>query len=192
MSSERGIRAPSRGEESHLTREEEEFIRRYLARPESFPPEFWSAVIQKVSLDIDKIPGSQIVGGTTNLSATNADAIATEESTTSLTYTDLATAGPTITGLSNGTYLVLFGCLMRESNAAGEQSIMSIQVNSTAASDSVACAMERGIGLQSASSFFVTALEENNNNTLTAKYKVSAASTGYFANRRLTAIKIGN
>jgi len=61
--SEGSIRAPKQGEDEHLSRDEEQFIKRYLSRPESFPQEFWRAVLQKVSLDGEPIPASQVLGG---------------------------------------------------------------------------------------------------------------------------------
>lgn len=57
-----GTKAPARGDDAHLTRDEEQFIQRYLQRPESFPTEFWRAVIQKVALDGEPVPYTQVQG----------------------------------------------------------------------------------------------------------------------------------
>lgn len=57
-----GIKVPPRGDDAHLTRDEEQFIARYLSRPESFPQDFWKAVIAKVALDQEPIPYTQVQG----------------------------------------------------------------------------------------------------------------------------------
>ncbi len=60
--SEGSIRAPKRGEQEHLTLDEEQFIKRYLSRPESFPQEFWRAIYQKMAVEGEPISASQVVG----------------------------------------------------------------------------------------------------------------------------------
>lgn len=57
-----GDKPPVRGDDEWLNRSEEQFIQRFLSRPESFPESFWRAVIQKVAVDGERIPHSQING----------------------------------------------------------------------------------------------------------------------------------
>lgn len=58
---------PEKGETDFLTPAEHAFVQRILSRPESFPQAFWSAVIQKIALDGQPIPQSQIQGARTGL-----------------------------------------------------------------------------------------------------------------------------
>lgn len=57
---------PQKGDTDFLSPAETAFVQRVLRRPEVFPQEFWKAVIQKVALDGEPVPQSQIIGlGTT-------------------------------------------------------------------------------------------------------------------------------
>lgn len=58
---------PRRGDTDYLSPVETAFVQRILSHPESFPEAFWSAVIQKVALDGEPIPQSQIQGGLSGL-----------------------------------------------------------------------------------------------------------------------------
>lgn len=186
------MRVPDRGTEDHLTREEEEFIKRYLSRPESFPPEFWAAVMQKVVLDLDKIPGSQIVGGRANVPS-NYAFVATGETTTSSTYGNLSTVGPTLERMADGDYLLMWGALAVVATAgSGITAKMGVQINSTVASDADSCVSGVAIGA-SVSVARLKTLENNNNNTVTAKYASNDNTTAVgFTYRWLMALKVGS
>jgi hypothetical protein len=187
----KSIRAPQRGEQNHLTREEEEFIKRYLSRPESFPPEFWRAVIQKVSLDGEPIPQSQIQG-LSQFRVTSADPVAAAETSTSTSFVDLSTVGPRILGLSDGQYLVILGNRSLNSAGGATLSIMGVEVNDTAADDTNAIVTNNTAETGNMSISFLADLRNNNNNTLTAKYRVSGASTGTWGARTMLALKVAN
>ena len=183
-----GVKAPPRGDEAHLTRAEEEFIRRYLSRPESFPQEFWGAVLQKVLLDLDKIPGSQIVGLAQFLPRV-ADIIAPSsgESTTSTSFVDLTTVGPSLNDLSDGTYMLLFGAQCQAT--APSVAVMSVSLNGAAATD--ADSLVTDATNTSTTRLVIADLRNNNNNAIVAKYRSSGGATCSFLRRWLVAIKYG-
>lgn len=53
---------PEKGETDYLSPQEAAFVQRILRRAEVFPQEFWKAVMQKVALDGEPMPFSQISG----------------------------------------------------------------------------------------------------------------------------------
>lgn len=53
---------PSRGNTDYLTPEENAFVQRILGQPQSFPQAFWTAIMQKVALDGEPIPYTQVQG----------------------------------------------------------------------------------------------------------------------------------
>lgn len=118
------------------------------------------------------------------------DSVATTQATTSTSYTDLATAGPTVTLTSAGTLaLVLFGCASFSNSATETGQAMSFAVS--------------GATTISASDTYARIVSHNNNafgfnvmnfavvtitpgsNTFTAKYRLATATSSSFANRRL-------
>lgn len=175
-------------DEPYLSPDERKVVKRLLGHPEDFPEEFWSAVIQKVALDGQPIPQSQ-VQGLNQLSPSAAQTIVTGESTSSLSFVDLSTVGPQITGLSNGTYLVNFGCQIL---TAGDVGIMAIQSNTTSIAGTNDAAFAGGSPMNiTVSRSVLVILDEANNNTLCAKYAVTAG-TQEFSKRWMTALKVGN
>lgn len=182
---------------NQLTDSERKLMQKMLAAPESFPGEFWSSIINKVQMDIGKLPGSQIVGGVSNLRF-GLDGIATSQSTSSSSYTDLSTVGPTLSGISNGSYLIMFGAVVSVV-ASVFNANMSIQVNDTSATDAdciqVGFAGPEGPGVESSTLSGMRAvlktLDADNNNTITCKYKGNGIGAS-FLNRWLFYIKVGN
>ena len=127
----------------------------------------------------------------TNSTAT----VATQQTTTSTSYTDLATSGPAVTITTGTKALVIISAgEMRNQNASGECD-MSFAVSgatTTAAADATS------VGITSAASnetfrptgaFIVTVTAGSN--TFTAKYRVGGG-TGVFANRRISVIDMGS
>lgn len=132
----------------------------------------------------------QSIVGFTQFVVRAAPSIQTAEGTTSATYVDLATVGPTLTMLPDGQYLVLYGAYGSTSSAA--QAVwMSVQPNSTAASDNDAAAFNTTSGVPGARGFLAT-LRNAGNNTLTAKYRADGAATGSFGRRWMIAFKYAN
>jgi hypothetical protein len=120
--------------------------------------------------------------------------VATSQTTTSTSYTDLTTSGPAVTVTTGTTCLVIVKAHMLNSTAA-TQSWMGYAVSgatTVAASDSLACAVAPSSSLAVfaiGAAFFHTGLTAGSN-TFTAKYRVSAG-TGTFQDRRIVAIPLG-
>jgi len=131
---------------------------------------------------------------TTNITNDTAT-VATQQTTTSVTYTDLATSGPAVTVTTGTKVLVIISAgEMRNQNSSGECD-MSFAVSgatTTAAADATS------VGITSAASnetfrptgaFVITVTAGSN--TFTAKYRVGGG-TGVFANRRISVINLGS
>lgn len=114
--------------------------------------------------------------------------VVTSETTTSTSYTDLATVGPTVTVTTGPLALVLWGAQMTN-NTANASSRTSVEVSgaSTSAADDV-----RGLAFdpvsaggvfQASHAVFYDDLTPGSN-TFTLKYRVGAG-TGTFSRRRL-------
>ena len=117
-----------------------------------------------------------------------ADRIATSETTTSSSYANLATAGPTLTGLPSGRYVVMFG--FTGGQAAGTTAFMGVEVNAVAASDDEAAkaSVAGPLSVMTCVSKTLTA----GSNSITAKYKQTGGGTGTFAGRWLVAFRYSN
>lgn len=120
--------------------------------------------------------------------AQTADNILTQESTASTSYANLATTGPELTGLPDGQYIVFFGANMFSTTA---EPSMSIQVNSTAASDDDRVVTGAGTAAHQSRACTKT-LNADGNNTITVKYKSNTGGSCTFFNRWLFALKFAN
>lgn len=118
-------------------------------------------------------------------------AVATSQTTTSTSYTDLATAGPAVTEVTGTRALVCISARI-ENSVAGGESWMAVTVSGASA---VAAADGLGLGFQSYTGggkarigmpIIYSGLTEGSN-TFTAKYRVSTG-TGTFVNRRIEVI----
>jgi hypothetical protein len=154
-------------------------------------PEALEQLAQWIETRGIRTPASQISGFQQFL-AQSAPSVLTIESTTVTTYGDLATVGPSLTGLSDGNYIVLFGC--RANGAAADSARMSISVNGTAASDSDDCQSDSQnlIAGMSVMRAVPKRLNAGGNNTIVAKYRSQVGANVSFGNRWLTAIRWAN
>ncbi|MEM3008356.1 MAG: hypothetical protein QXU32_01470 [Nitrososphaerales archaeon] len=105
------------------------------------------------------------------------------EATSSTTYTNLTTPGPSITLPRPGVYVVEIGYSITH-NGAGVVSYMSYDIGSTGATDSDAViGASQGAG-GDAGSYAATRIKTVSSSlTLTAKYRVSSATSNTFSNR---------
>lgn len=151
-----------------------------------WPKEAKLNILDHVALN-GRLSIGQIVGFLSFVPSTGTT-INTAEATGSATYVDLATVGPTITGLPDGEYLVWFGAEEGVAGAAGGR--MSVQVNASAATDDDSIIFN---ALTSTSRGILVTLDNGDNNTLTAKYRstISPASRG-FQRRWMFATKYRN
>lgn len=110
--------------------------------------------------------------------------VATSQTTTSTSYTDLATVGPTVTA-TTGPY-ALVATYNSNFNSGAAASLMSFEVSgasSIAAADNVSIAIS-GTGSQRASGLFLLTTLTPGSNTFRCKYRVGAG-TGTYADRRI-------
>ena len=93
---------------AEITPEEKQKINDYLSHPLDFPPDFKDWMADYFATNIPKIPLSQVFGFQL-WRVHSASPIDTGQSTSSTSYTDLGTVGPTLSNLSKGYYIVMFG-----------------------------------------------------------------------------------
>jgi len=124
----------------------------------------------------------------------NGAIITTSQGTTSTTYTDLATVGPTASvniGPSRRAMVTLTGIL--SSNTAGAQAYMSFTASGAVPSDSSSISTASGslanTRYQQSATFLVTGLTTGSN-TFTAQYKRNLAGTATFENRQIIVVPI--
>lgn len=117
--------------------------------------------------------------------------VLTSQTTTSATYTDLATAGPSVTLTSVGTAaLVIWGCNQWVSSEASFGSAVSFEISGAttlAVSDNYKLAATEGaIGEGAANCQFAFVTITPGSNTYKMKYRVgNSAVTGTFVNRHI-------
>lgn len=137
------------------------------------------------------IPISQIVGFS-QYQAEVATTINTVETTSSTSYTNLATTGPQITNLPAGKYLILFGAEAL-SNWVGtyQAAYMSVSKAGAAATDSDA--VESTLQTRVSVSRAVLASFTAPSNSVVAKYKTSdAGASAEFSKRWMIALRYAN
>ena len=138
-------------------------------------------------------PGSYFCSTGTNSIAERTpgtNLITTSQSTSSTSYVDLATVGPTVT-VTTGAYCFVIVTAQMENNTADFQTYMSWAISGAttrSASDAVAVGKD---GTPAGNFCRLTNFDLINNltpgtNTFTAKYRVGGG-TGTFAERRITA-----
>lgn len=135
------------------------------------------------------VPITQVLGFS-QFTAQTATSVFTPESTTSTTYTDLATAGPTLSGLPDGKYVFFYGSAAKVTGA--EEAGMAIQVNSDAVNDTNDACVGQANAYQAMSIAVTKTLSTGGNNTVTAKYHSLAGASVTFARRWLIAIRYAN
>jgi hypothetical protein len=174
-------------EKSNLRTIIREEIRQYLQDPLGFPEEYKGWLPEWITQAGIDIPIGQVIGfpGFTAQAATR---ISVSEGTGSASYTDLATVGPTLTGLADGQYVVFFGAAAVTTSGV---CFMAIAENGAAASDSQSAQFATTTGGVSGAAAYLTTLAAAGNNSLEAKYRTTAG-TGTFNHRWLIALKYAN
>jgi len=120
--------------------------------------------------------------------------VATDQSTTSSSYTDLSTSGPAVT-LTTGTKVLVIVSAYEYQSTSGGQARMSYAVSGAttiAAGDSTAVSLRRvddtNIRASAVSRITVTA----GSNTFTAKYRTTGVGTANFLDREICVIDLGS
>jgi hypothetical protein len=124
-------------------------------------------------------------------SASSAGYIATSQTTTSTSYTDLATAGPSVTVSVGANGLVLLSWSARILNSGSNYTAIGFVAsgaNTIAATDTNTFATGTGTDMTSGRTTLLTGLNAGST-TFTLKYRV-AGGTGTYIDRRLSAIPL--
>jgi hypothetical protein len=188
LSEPRSLSDPRGPNVEELTEREMALMERMFSNPRVWPDRAKVWIADYVSQNLS-LPISQVLGFTTFVAQTT-DPVNTAEATGSTSYTNLATVGPTLTGISDGLYVVLFGCRISHSLGGGDAGLMSVQGNAVAATDTNAINSNATTQVGTNVAFQLHELRANSN-TLTAKYRTTAG-TATFDGRTMLAIKIGN
>lgn len=185
------LKAPAAGDfgEEKEPDEVPDWFTRYLhaslKRPLfSVPKPFETWMIDRVASSGFDLPISQVIGFS-QFTPQTAVRVNTSESTTSVTYVDLATVGPQLTGLPPGKYAVFFGA-----QAGGNSAIMTVQDNAVAATDDDSILISLAAGSVSGAGYRDVNLT-GDSNSLKCVYRATAG-TANFARRWLVAIRYAN
>lgn len=168
-----------------------EFDRRVyesLSKGQWLPNAFKQYFVEYLALNQPLVPIGQVVGFSQYAAQFAAVRAGAEESTVSTAYTDLATVGPSLTGLSDGRYLLIYGGSSR--NSATNTSAISPSVNGAAASDDNFARTAHATYTSVARAITAT-LQAGGNNSVTIKYRTTAG-TGFFAETWLIALRYAN
>jgi hypothetical protein len=125
----------------------------------------------------------------------NSDNVSTDQATSSTTYADLSTVGPSVTATTGVAAIVMLGCWMTNSTG-GARSIMSYSMSgatTTAAQDLTGASVQittssSSCYVGSSRTYLHTGLTAGST-TFKAQYKVSAG-TGNFSNRTLSVLPL--
>lgn len=165
-----------------LTDQQRDDLTKLLGAPIFFPDEYKTWITDFVATNIPLIPYTQFLGARMNL-ARSGNFVATAESTTSSSYVDLATVGPTIAGIADGDYLVMFGGFVD-----GQGGLISYSVNGAAASDSTAVWENDNAAALSRAD--IVTLKNNHNSTIQLKYRKDGGAGPTFSRRWIVVIRI--
>lgn len=196
--------------EQFLTPDERDVVKRLLAFPEEFPPEFGTWLVDYLGTvgitqqyQVQGLPllNSQVQDAlqqvNDQLVVVNAGYVATQETCSSDSFVDLATVGPTVTGLADGVYLVLFGAAVVVPSGTNFGT-MTVYANSDTPGETNAFVVGGDVASGSAGAFVISSsravsmsLSNNDNNTISTKYH-KGGSSAQFGNRWLTALRLSS
>lgn len=156
-----------------------------LGHPLLYPEEFKDYISDYVATHLPEIPITQVYGF--HVERFRDHVINTSESTSSTSYTNLATTGPTIDKLPDGVYLVFVGFKVVSSLV---DQAMSFSVDGAAAVDDNAA-----FGNHSGSTFKCSIVDLRSplpvhQHSLVAKYKVPSGVSRAFSKRFMIALKV--
>jgi hypothetical protein len=144
------------------------------------------------------VTGSTGPTGSTGFPNSDSAEVTTEQSTSSTSYTDLATSGPAVT-VTTGTKALVIVTSLVQNNLSGYGVRASYAVSGAttiAAADKFATLIrssgENGRQIQRASAAFMVKNLTAGSNTFTMKYNVESGTTGTFSNRQITVIDMGS
>lgn len=158
-----------------------------VARPQQLIGPLMGYIADAMGLANLLIPVGQLVGFT-GFTPQGANYIDTNESTTSGSYTDLATVGPTLSEVAPGSYLLLYGSTM--SNESGSNASVAPSVNGAGPAAGTAIVTNSTANIPGATARLVDLPSASN--TVKLQYASSSGNTSHFGQRWLIAIKYAN
>jgi hypothetical protein len=166
-----------------------EEIRTYLQDPLGYEKEFKGWLPEWITQAGIDVPIGQVIGFSQTTPNT-AITIVAAEGTASASFTSLATAGPTITGLPDGKYVIYWGAT--HDSTGGLNGFMGVKVNATEPidDDAIFWNLAAGTFVPGARAIEKT-LAGGGNNTLLTRYRVSGG-TGTWRYRWMLAVKVSN
>jgi hypothetical protein len=166
-----------------LQNEDAQEVQKLLGSPLFIPDEFKSWFADWFATNVPKLPISQVFGF--KLDRLRSDDIALSETRNSSSYGDMATVGPSLTGLGRGFYLLIFGFSKPASDFNTTEVKASPSINGSTPVD--ADAARRTLGGSALRSLVVELPLEDNSVVL--KYAV-ASGTRNIEQRFLHAFKV--
>lgn len=184
-----GIEVTQTGEEQ-LSQQERDTLRRLFSFPEEIPSVFpsWMIEYMKINGQLDK----RQISGLASFSVYIADFIATQEAVPvgQTSYGGIGTAGPSLTGLGDGLYIVLYG----GTAIVGQEFIyMGVGKNGGAVENQIELGSASADINASSMTAYPIALSNGGNNSLLCQYKRfgNNVSAVYWKNRWMLALKYG-
>ncbi|MCR4338323.1 MAG: hypothetical protein NUW01_00390 [Gemmatimonadaceae bacterium] len=152
-----------------------------------WPKDTIGYLAERISLEGLQIPVSQL-SGFSGFTARVADTVVTQEDTTSTaSWVDLATVGPSLTSIPDGKYLAIWGC-QAFGSVLNVGTNMGISANGATPNIDDAC-QSLSTEAETMASFAEFTLAGGGANTLTAKYRLGNPGTGSYRRRRLLILR---
>lgn len=183
-----------KGVDSFLSSEERAQVQRFLNFPEEFPKVFKSWLLDFIAVNGLAIPISQI-SGFSQFTARSSEVFATE-SVTGASYGNIASVGPTLSGLSDGQWIFWYG--LYSDSDADVQVAASLSFNGVTATDAdgIRGGVDGLVGDQTRISIMrgvFKILTNGGSNEVQMKYKkIAGASNPTVGTRWLIGLKTGN
>ena len=146
-----------------------------------------------LTADSTQATGIKWAAAASAIPANGSATVATSQTTTSSSYTDLTTAGPAVT-ITTGTKALVIISVKLTSGGVGQAAFVGFAVSgatTTAAADASALGTDNAPAGSYQSSYVTKATLTAGSNTFTVKYK-SDGTTATFANRQITVIDLGS
>lgn len=156
-----------------LDEQQRDLLKRLLANPIEFPDKFKQWIGDYFAMNVPLIPYSGLLGSRLNI-AKSGDYIATTEGVGASAYGDIpgGTVGPSILGLADGVYAVVWGATTTGGAHVGR---MGVSVNGDTPVDGEAAGSADD---QTISFGRLITLKNNNNSTIVCKYKGTQQNWG--------------
>jgi hypothetical protein len=167
-----------------MSPEDRELLKKLLANPLMFPDKFKSWLADYIGTNVPKMPIRHVYGFQVE-TVRVAPTIVTAQACTSTSYGDLATVGPSLTGLANGLYLVVYGAT---ANGAID-SRQGVSINGAAVNTDEELTHSFFFGGGALATSFMTRMTSDHNNSLVTKYRIDSAGSVNFEKRWLVAFK---